>query len=35
MSTSISPLIPEVSPGRKRKDAIMRGVLHGGHGASP
>jgi phosphate transport system permease protein len=32
MSTSISPLIPDVSAGRKRKDAVMRGLLMAGTG---
>jgi phosphate transport system permease protein len=27
MSTSVSPLLPDVSPGRKRKDRLMRGLL--------
>jgi phosphate transport system permease protein len=27
MSTSSAPLLPQTSPGRKRKDAVMRGVL--------
>jgi phosphate transport system permease protein len=32
MSTSAASLLPEVSPGRKRKDAIMRGLLMAGTG---
>ena len=27
MSTSSPSLLPQTSPGRKRKDAVMRGVL--------
>jgi phosphate transport system permease protein len=32
MSVSASALLPEVSPGRKRKDVIMRGLLMAGTG---
>ncbi|HEX3974880.1 MAG TPA: phosphate ABC transporter permease PstA [Solirubrobacteraceae bacterium] len=32
MSTSTVPLLPDISPGRKRKDAVMRGLLMAGTG---
>jgi phosphate transport system permease protein len=32
MSTSSASLLPQTSPGRKRKDAVMRGVLMAGTG---
>jgi phosphate transport system permease protein len=32
MSAVSGSMLPEVSPGRKRKDAIMRGLLMGGTG---
>jgi phosphate transport system permease protein len=32
MSTSSAPLFPQTSPGRKRKDSVMRGVLMAGTG---
>ena len=32
MSTSSTSLFPPTSPGRKRKDAVMRGVLMAGTG---
>ena len=35
MSTSSAPLLPQTSPGRKRKDALMRGPADGAAPAWP